>query len=141
MKRVMSAHIVLCLAPGLIAALQAQSTPPKRVLAWGGLMTFDGRLRAETFGAISAGDAHCVAQRPDGSLLAWGYNLAGQCNVPGPPSGLQYVRFVAGGHHTMALRSDGNIIAWGRNFSGQCNVPPPPAGQTYTHLAAGSRHS
>ena len=80
---------------------------------------------------------HTVARRSDGSVVAWGDNGFGQCNVPALPVGLTYVEVAAGGQHTVARRSDGSVVAWGDNDFGQCNVPALPAGLTYVEVAAG----
>ena len=39
---------------------------------------------------------HTVARRSDGSVVAWGDNADGQCNVPALPAGLTYVEVAAG---------------------------------------------
>jgi hypothetical protein len=82
-----------------------------------------------------------VARLSDGSLLAWGSNVGGQCKVRPPPAGQAYVRCAAGAVHTLGLLSNGTILACGGNFSGQCDVPSPPPGLVYTDVAAGSQHS
>ena len=82
-----------------------------------------------------------MARRSDGSVVAWGHNPTGQCNVPALPAGLTYVEVAAGGWHTVARRSDGSVVAWGDNAYGQCNVPALPAGLTYVEVAAGGYHT
>ena len=43
-----------------------------------------------------AGRYHTVARRSDGSVVAWGDNTYGQCNVPPLPAGLAYVEIARG---------------------------------------------
>jgi len=80
-----------------------------------------------------------VARRSDNSIVAWGDNTYGQCNVPTLPTGLSYVEVAGGGRHTVARRSDGNAVAWGFNDQGACNVPALPTGLTYVRVAASIR--
>ena len=82
-----------------------------------------------------------MARRSDGSVVAWGSNHYGQCNVPALPAGLTYVEVAAGYGHTVARRSDGSVVAWGDNQYGQCNVPALPGGLTYVEIAAGGNHT
>jgi hypothetical protein len=82
-----------------------------------------------------------VARRSDGSVVAWGYNGNGQCNVPALSPGLSYVEVAAGGGHTVARRSDGSVVAWGENRGGQTHVPVVPAGLTYVEVASDYYHA
>ena len=70
-----------------------------------------------------------------GSLVAWGINLYGVCDVL---SGNDYVAIAAGHNHSLALRSDGSLVAWGWNYHGQCDVP---SGNDYVAIDASAHHS
>jgi alpha-tubulin suppressor-like RCC1 family protein len=76
--------------------------------------------------AISAGGAHSLALRGDGTVWAWGYNDYGQVGdgsttwrlAPVQVASLSGVAaLAAGGLHSMALMNDGTVRAWG--FNGQ----------------------
>ena len=56
-----------------------------------------------------------------GTVVAWGYDAAGQTQVP---DGLAEVIAVsAGWAYNLALRADGAVVGWGANDSGQLAVP------------------
>src|SRR5580765_3814477 len=111
------------------ATAQAQG----HVITWGEWVA-DSRVAGESFVEVAAGAGHNVARRGDGSVVAWGGNPYGACNVPALQTGLAYVEVAAGGAHTAARRSDGSVVAWGRNDFGQCNVPALPPGLTYVEV-------
>ena len=123
--------VFLALPAATSAALTQQG-----VIGWG-QMVFDSRYN-ESFVQVAAGHGHTLACRGDGSIVAWGDNLHGQCNVPVLPPGLSYVEVAAGGVHTVARRSDGSVVAWGANTHGQCNVQALPPGLSYVEVAAAS---
>lgn len=55
---------------------------------------------------------HTLALRRNGSVLAWGSNSGGECNVP---AGLADVVEVAAGYgFSLALKRNGTVVAWGR---------------------------
>ena len=80
---------------------------------------------------------HSLGLKTDGSIVAWGDNSNGQCNIPTPNTGFTAV--AAGVHHDLGLKADGSIVAWGSNSYGQCNVPAPNTG--FVAVAAGDFHS
>lgn len=70
-------------------------------------------------GIIATGYQHTVACTEEGTLLAAGSNLFGQCNVS---DWTDIVQVAAGAYHTVGLRSDGTVVATGMNEYGQCDV-------------------
>jgi len=95
--------------------------------------------------ALSAGYAHSLALKPNGTVVAWG---AGATNDPSNsvdlgqaivPPGLN-AKAVAGGFtHSLALKTDGTVIGWGDNSANQTNVPAGLNG--VKAIAAGFHHS
>ena len=71
--------------------------------------------------AVAAGAWHSLALRSDGTVLAWGDDSDGQCDVP---LTLQPALTIAGGgYHSLALQANGSVVAWGADDYGQTNVP------------------
>ncbi len=77
---------------------------------------------------ISAGGAHTVAVRAEGSLWSWGHNNHGQLglnsttdyNYPVPiDADTTWVGVAAGDEHTLAIKANGSLWAWGYNTTGQ----------------------
>jgi alpha-tubulin suppressor-like RCC1 family protein len=112
--------------------------PATHLLAWGidnAAITVPADLTNAQ--AVSAGAAHTLALRADGTVLAWGDNTYGQCNVP---AGLaDVVAISAGAYHSLALKADATVVAWGLNTSSQCTVPAG-LGQIVA-ISAGETHS
>ena len=70
---------------------------------------------------VATGTFHCMTLRADTSVVAWGWNELGQCDVP---IGLtNTVAIAAGVYHSVALTADGGIVTWGSNDEGQLDVP------------------
>ncbi len=91
------------------------------------------KVSGSTGGASGDTGRHLVALKDDGSVVCWGYNLRGQCNVPA--TAVKIVDVAATGEGTLALRADGTVLAWGR-------YPEPiPAGLGNVQaIAAGTDH-
>ena len=71
--------------------------------------------------AVAAGQNFSVALRTNGTVVAWGFGLQGQTNVP---AGLSNVTAIAAGDsHALALKEDGTVVSWGANDYGQRDVP------------------
>ena len=84
--------------------------------------------------AIAAGTTHSLARMDDGTVWAWGHNLAGQLGIGSTVDSHIPVKVsinnvavkdvmelvVVGGHHTIVRKmSDGKFLAWGYNEYGQ----------------------
>lgn len=70
---------------------------------------------------VAGGGSHALALRADGTVIAWGANWFGQCNVPAGLSNV--VEVAAGDKHSLARLADGRVVGWGANYYGLTNVP------------------
>ena len=65
------------------------------------------------------GRFHTVGLKSDGTVVAEGMNVNGECDVT---EWRNVVAISAGVSQTLGLRADGTVVAIGQNNSGQCNV-------------------
>ncbi|MGA8146365.1 MAG: hypothetical protein WB870_02160 [Gallionellaceae bacterium] len=76
---------------------------------------------------VTAGYAHTVALKSDGTVEAWGDNSYGQLGVGTTTSHLAPVKLwitgvkavAAGDSHSVAVKTDGTVLVWGDNSYGQ----------------------
>jgi alpha-tubulin suppressor-like RCC1 family protein len=110
------------------------------IVGWGKQVA--GGDLTKGFVAVETGVRHSLGLKKDGSIVAWGDNNDGLCNVPAPNSG--FVAVAAAELHNLGLKEDGSIVGWGRNdhvgnYCGQCDVPAPNTG--FVSIAAGCDYS
>ncbi|HSW44436.1 MAG TPA: thrombospondin type 3 repeat-containing protein, partial [Phycisphaerae bacterium] len=95
----------------------------------------------EGFTAIAAGGYHNLALKPDSSIVAWGRNAEGQCNVPWPNTG--FTDIAAGAYHNLGLKTDGSIASWGYelcySYLSPCVIQPLSTG--FVGVGTGYAHS
>lgn len=107
---------------------------------------------------VSAGAAHVLAIKSDGSLWAWGNNAVGQLGDGTTTtryfpkqigSDTDWVYCSAGSASSAAIKSDGSLWTWGSNQSGQLglgdlvnrNAPAlVPGGKTWTKISISAGH-
>jgi alpha-tubulin suppressor-like RCC1 family protein len=68
---------------------------------------------------IDAGLYHTVGLKNDGTVIAVGHNLNGQCGVS---NWTDIIQVSAGGAHTVGLKADGTVVAVGDNGSHEAYV-------------------
>ena len=107
------------------------------IIAWGqdNQGQVSGVPQGNDFIDVAAGKYHGLAIRSSGSLVAWGSNSYGQCDVP---EGTDYVAIAGGSQHSLALRSDGSLVGFGNDALGQIDVPE---GNNFVAIACGDYHS
>jgi hypothetical protein len=66
--------------------------------------------------ALAAGNAHSLALRADGTVMAWGTNSSGQITIPSTATNV--IAIAAGGSKSVALRADGSLVFWGSLSAG-----------------------
>ncbi len=80
---------------------------------------------------IAAGLTHAMALKSNGTLWAFGGNVAGQLGVGGGPDRPQvtqvgtdnnWIMVSAGMYHTLALKSNGTLWTWGFNGNGELGL-------------------
>lgn len=72
---------------------------------------------------IAVGRYHSAALKSDGTVVAWGDNRSGQCDVPANLPSL--IEITAGGKHTFVLTEKGKTISWGYLEDDWVNYMPP----------------
>ena len=108
-------------------ALLSDGETARAAIAFGKLGDYkDARKRSFTLweevahhDTVSAGYLHTVGLKTDGTVVAVGSNMFGQCNVM---SWQNIVAVSTGYLHTVGLKVDGTAVAVGSNGFGKCNV-------------------
>lgn len=87
------------------------------------------------FATVSVGWNHGAALKYDGTVVCWGDNSSGQCNVP---SSERFLQVKCGQNYTVGIKEDGTLLAWGDDTDGK--VSNLPSGK-FVQVDCGSQHS
>ena len=90
---------------------------------------------------VAAGRRTGYALLQDGTILAWGSDANGECQVPLAGVGHKFVKVCSGPNTGYGFTDDHRLLAWGRNAAGQCDVPALSTGLYYTEVSAGFSHA
>lgn len=71
------------------------------------------------YSSVALGSDHVAILKSDGTVVAFGNNDYGQCNVEG---WTDIIEIVAGNKHTAGLKADGTVVVTGDNESNQLAV-------------------
>lgn len=88
------------------------------------------RIGEDSYTSVSAGNAHVLALRSDGALVAWGSNATNQLGVPGLPNVAifriqvvnetrDWTKVVAADLSSYALDASGKLYVWGNGSLGR----------------------
>ncbi|HEX5051693.1 MAG TPA: hypothetical protein VFZ65_07980 [Planctomycetota bacterium] len=133
MLRAFIASIPAWLLPAMLPA-------QVHVREWGQRCVDTRLAELDDYMLVGTGTAHTLAVRANGEMVAWGWNLEGQCLLPELPLGARAVQVAGGGPFTLVLTDQGEVLACGSNAQSECTVPPLPAGRRYTKVAACNSH-
>lgn len=126
------AVLVILLFPLLFGTQRMTNAAPQRVFEIGSHVS-PSSLNG-VFSHVVASNNYTLALRPDGSLVAWGNNVYGQCT---PPPALW--RSVSGRYTLCAGVTDaGELRLWGEHQHWWDNMSQPNTG--YVAVAAGMDH-
>ena len=99
--------------------------------------TIPETVKTNVIAISTAFESHNLALKTDGTVIAWGNNDIGQCNVPAGLTGVSHIS--VGGGHSLVIKN-GEVLAWGKNNWGQCTVPDS-AKTGVIAIACGEVHS
>ena len=128
------------LAAAIFAVLLRQTVlaapTPGTLVIWGD-QTLSYVEPGTRFTKLAAGGLHSLALKQDGTVVACGWNYAGQAIVPGDLTNVMAV--AAGYQHSLALKSDGTVVGWGRSDYDRLNIPVGLS--NVVAVAAGGSHN
>jgi hypothetical protein len=91
--------LVLAILVVLLGTVSAQQTGS--VVGWGRQVVVE-QTDLDSLIAVAGGGYHSLGLKSDGTIVAWGNNNSGQCNVPAPNA--DFIAVAGGGYHSLGLK-------------------------------------
>ncbi|MBS4039965.1 MAG: T9SS type A sorting domain-containing protein [Flavobacteriales bacterium] len=113
-----------------LGPLLGQGPDPTNVLRQANY-SVGGSQQHSNIAKIKGGASFILAQKTDGTLVAWGANEFGELAMPltyfggSTPQSIgtdTWLDFAVGREHVLAIKTDGTLWAWGRNQYGQLGL-------------------
>jgi len=121
-KRLTSSILAGILAGVTITSASGQTVGSNGIIYAGDRVVKESIASSAYVSQVSAGSHHAIALKLDGSIVAWGSDNWGQCDVPKNLYNVKQV--VAVSDYTVLLMKDGTVRAFGYGLAGQTMVPP-----------------
>ena len=102
MKRIEPILGLMCLGLIVLSTSAALGQSDGSIMGWGDQVVLEPS-EFDSIVVVAGGSLHSLGLKADGTIVAWGWNDYGQCNIPEPNEG--FVAVAAGAGHSLGLKS------------------------------------
>ena len=92
---------VICIVGSGVASDDAYAQSTGTIVGWGEQVVVEPSDLSDLV-AVAGGGGHSLGLKSDGTIVAWGYNDSGQCDVPVPNA--DFVAVAGGRYHSLGLK-------------------------------------
>ena len=103
MRRNGSIFGLICLCIVLLGTGLVHRQSTGSIAGWGSRVVVEPSA-LDSLVTVDGGGFHSLGLKSDGSIVAWGYSIYGQCNVPAPNEG--FMAIAAGSNNSLGLKAD-----------------------------------
>jgi hypothetical protein len=102
MKRTALVSLIACLYSLVVGIGVALGQQTGSVVGWGSMVVVE-QADLDSLIAVAGGGSHSLGLKSDGTVVAWGRNYSGQCDVPAPNA--DFIAVAAGSSHSLGIKS------------------------------------
>ena len=102
MKQLLAVWGLVCLGALVLGTGVASGQSAGSIVGWGSRVILEPSA-LEGLVAVAGGGSHSLGLKSDGTIVAWGRNHYGQCDVPAPNA--DFVAVAGGRYHSLGIRS------------------------------------